>query len=140
MLKEKRAGSLRPSASLVKGDGQPSDVSKRDFRGFTVHPPSWALGIHANLHHVAQLGNHIQSLLLAQVLGAHDRLLVQQVAGPGLLLKVTLDDVYGPVHVLAGDLAGLLVGDNHSHVSAHLLPVADSTELVTFDPPSLTPG
>src|SRR5215204_7030691 len=114
-------------------------TSVRDARVFTVHPPSWALG-HAGLHHAAQLGNHIQALLLAQVLGAHDRLLVQQVAGPGLLLEVTLDHVYGPVHVLAGDLTGLLVGDGHSHLCTHLLSVADSTELVTFDPPSLTPG
>lgn len=137
---KRRAGDLRPSASLVKGDGQPSNVSMRDSGVFTVHPPSWALAIRANLHHAAQLGDHIQSLLLAQVLGAHDRLLVQQVAGPGLLLEVTLDDVYGPVHVLAGNLAGLLVGYSHSHLYTHLLPVADSTELVTFDPPSLTPG
>jgi hypothetical protein len=43
MLKEMRAGSLRPSDSLVKGDGQPSDVSKRDLGVFTVHPPSWGL-------------------------------------------------------------------------------------------------
>src|SRR5829696_2334198 len=114
-------------------------ASVRDAGVFTVHPPSWALG-HAGLHHAAQLGNHIQALLLAQVLGAHDRLLVQQVAGPGLLLEVTLDDVDGPVHIFAGDLAGLLVGDSKSHLSWHLLPVADSTELVTFDPPSLTPG
>src|SRR5215218_1358570 len=107
----------------------PQIVSIRDSGVCTVHPPSWALAIRANLHHAAQLGDHIQALLLAQVLGAHDR-----------LLEVTLDDVYGPVHVLAGNLAGLLVGDSHSHVSTHLLPVADSTELVTFDPPSLTPG
>src|ERR687889_548249 len=118
----------------------PQIVCVRDLGVFTVQPPSWALAIRANLHHAAQLGNHIQALLLAQVLGAHDRLLVQQIAGPGLLLEVTLDDVYGPVHVLAGDLAGLLVGDSHSHLSTHLLSVADSTELVTFDPPSLTPG
>ena len=57
--------------------------------------------IRANLHHAAQLGDHIQSLLLAQVLGTHDGLLVQQIAGAGLLLQVTLDDVYGPIHVLA---------------------------------------
>src|SRR5919107_4323891 len=90
----------------------------------TVHPPSWAID-HAGLHHAAQLGNHIQSLLLAQVLGAHDRLLVQQVAGPGLLLQVTFDDVDGPVHILAGNLAGLLVSNSESHLSSHLLPVAD---------------
>src|ERR687894_142183 len=114
-------------------------TSPEETRDLTVHPPSWALG-RAGLHHAAQLGNHVQALLLAQVLGAHDRLLVQQVAGPGLFLQMTLDDVYGPVHVLAGNLAGLLVGDDHSHLSTHLLPVAGSTELVTFDPPSLTPG
>src|SRR5215212_3561664 len=135
-----RAGEIRPSASLVKGDGQPSNCLRERLRGFTVHPPSWALAIRANLHHAAQLGNHIQALLLAQVLGAHDCLLVQQVAGPGLLLEVTFDHVYGPVHVLAGNLTGLLVGDGHRHLYTHLLPVADSTELVTFDPPSLTPG
>src|SRR5918993_1444017 len=110
MLKATRkwAGSLRPSAGLVKGDGQPSNVSMRASGVITVHPPSWAVAIRAQLHHAAQLGNHIQALLLA--------------------------------HVLAGDLAGLLVGDSHSHVYTHLLPVADSAELVAFDPPSLTPG
>src|SRR5215212_300228 len=101
-----------------------------------LHGPCWSRG---GLHHAAQLGNHIQALLLAQVLGAHDRLLIQQVTGPGLLLEVTLDDVYGPVHVLAGDLAGLLVGNSQSHLSTHLLSAADSADLVTFDPPSLTP-
>src|SRR5919202_6127006 len=101
-------------------------LSARDAGVFTVHPPSWALvWSHGSLHHAAQLGNHIQALLLAKVLGAHDRLLVQQVAGPGLLLEVTLDDVDGPVHILAGNLAGLLVGDSESHLSLHLLPVAN---------------
>src|ERR687897_1409107 len=99
-------------------------MSPWETRDLTVHPPSWALG-RAGLHHAAQLGNHIQALLLAQILGAHDRLLVQQVAGPGLLLQVTFDDVDGPVHILAGNLAGLLVGDSESHLSSHLLPVAD---------------
>src|SRR5687767_9771910 len=115
-------------------------MSPKETRDLTVHPPSWALYVARHLHHAAQLGNHIQALLLAQVLGTHDRLLIQQVAGPGLLLEVTLDHVYGPVHILAGNLAGLLVGDSQSHLSTHLLPVADSTEFVTFDPPSLTPG
>src|SRR5215213_6468267 len=109
------------------------------LRGLYCASPFMGLRWSRDLHHAAQLGNHIQALLLAQVLGAHDRLLVQQVAGPGLLLEVTLDDVYGPVHVLAGDLAGPLVGDGHSHLYTHLLPVADSTELATIDPPSLTP-
>src|SRR3712207_463560 len=77
--------------------------------------------------------------LLAQVLGAHDRLLVEQVAGPGLLLEVTLDHVDGPVHVLAGDLAGLLVLDHHRQF-LHLLPSAGWTAFVTFDPPWLTAG
>src|SRR5215211_2806689 len=115
-------------------------MSRSETQGFLLCIPLHGPSLVADLHHAAQLGNHIQALLLAQVLGAHDRLLVQQVAGPGLLLEVTLDDVYGPVHVLAGDLAGLLVGDGHSHLYTHLLPVADSTEFVTFDPPSLTPG
>src|ERR671916_2446459 len=70
------------------------------------------------LHHAAELRNHVEALLLAQVLRAHDRLLVEQVAGPGLLLEVTLDHVDGLVHVLAGDLAGLLVGDSESHLSS----------------------
>jgi hypothetical protein len=39
MLKEKRAGSLRPSASLVKGDGQPSNVYMRDQGVFTLCIP-----------------------------------------------------------------------------------------------------
>jgi hypothetical protein len=30
LIKEMRAGSLRPSASLVKGDGQPSKVYTKD--------------------------------------------------------------------------------------------------------------
>src|SRR3712207_3692264 len=68
------------------------------------------------LDHAAKLGHHVQALLLAQVLGAHDRLLVEQVAGAGLLLEVTLDHVYGPINLLAGDLLGLLVGDGHRHL------------------------
>src|SRR5215216_6098046 len=68
------------------------------------------------LGHTAQLGHHVQALLLAQVLGAHDRLLIEQVAGAGLLLEVTLDHVYGPIHLLAGDLPGPLVGDGLSHL------------------------
>src|SRR5215218_6151271 len=79
------------------------------------------------LHHAAQLGDHIEALLLAQVLRAHDRLLVEQVAGAGLLLEVTLDDVYGPVHLLAGDFARLLVRDGESHLSDHLLPIVESS-------------
>ena len=59
------------------------------------------------LHHAAELRDHVEALLLAQVLRAHDRLLVEQVAGPGLLLEVTLDHVDGPIHVLAG-WAGLV--------------------------------
>src|SRR5918993_1311952 len=140
MLQQKE-GRISPALCQPREGGWTALEGLHERLGvFTVHPPSWALAIRANLHHAAQLGDHIQSLLLAQVLGAHDRLLVQQVAGPGLLLEVTLDDVYGPVHVLAGNLAGLLVGYSHSHLYTHLLPVADSTELVTFDPPSLTPG
>lgn len=34
----KRAGSLRPSASLVKGDGQPSDVYMRDSGFYCASP------------------------------------------------------------------------------------------------------
>src|SRR5918995_146533 len=124
---KRRAGEIRPSASLVKGDGQPSNVSMRDSGVFTVHPPSWALAIRANLHHAAQLGDHVEALLLAQVLGAHDRLLVEQVAGAGLLLEMTLDDVYGPVHLLAGHFARLLVRDGESHLSDHLLPFLESS-------------
>src|ERR671920_378610 len=98
------------------------------LRGLYCASPFMGPSGSRDLHHTAQLGNHIQALLLAQVLGTHDRLLVQQIAGPGLLLEVTLDDVYGPVHVLAGDLAGLLVGDSHSHLSTHLLSVAETLQ------------
>src|SRR3712207_2165953 len=73
--------------------------------------------------HAAQLGHHVQALLLAQILGAHDRLLVEQVAGAGLLLQVTLDHVYGPIHLLPSDLFGPLVGDGYSH-RQHLLSSA----------------
>src|SRR5215208_1055182 len=117
----------------------PQIVSIRDSGVCTVHPPSWALAIRANLHHAAQLGDHIEALLLAQVLRAHDRLLVQQVAGAGLLLEVTLDDVYGPVHLLAGDFARLLVRDGESHLSDHLLPIVESSGSCNDYPPWLTP-
>src|SRR5215210_5046327 len=68
------------------------------------------------LDHAAQLGNHVQTLLLAQVLGTHDRLLVEQVAGASLLLEVTLDHVDGPIHLLAGNLFNPLVGDGDRHI------------------------
>src|SRR5919199_4765693 len=68
-------------------------------------------GLHAawaHLDHAAQLGNHVQALLLAQILGTHDRLLIEQVTGTGLLLEMTLDHVYGPIHLLTGVLFDLL--------------------------------
>src|SRR4028119_2380592 len=89
---------------------------------------------HRFCHHAAELRDHVEALLLAQVLGAHDRLLVEQVAGPGLLLEVTLDHVDGPVHVLAGDLAGLLVLDHHRQF-LHLLPSVGWAAFGTFAPP-----
>jgi hypothetical protein len=117
----KRAGEIRPFFGHVKGDGQPSGVCWRR-RGFYCASPFMGPLDRAGLHHAAQLGNHIQALLLAQVLGTHDRLLVEEVAGPGLLLEMTLDDVDGLVHVLAGNLAGLLVGDSKSHLSCTSFP------------------
>src|ERR671932_1795241 len=81
-------------------------------------------GLHAaraHLDHAAQLGHHVQALLLAQVLGTHDGLLVEQVAGAGLLLEVTLDNVNGPIHLLAGNLSNPLVGDGYGHMSAPAL-------------------
>src|SRR5215210_5613862 len=43
-----KEGRISPALpSLVKGDGQPSNVYMRDSGVFTVHPPSWALGDHA---------------------------------------------------------------------------------------------
>src|SRR5215216_4601429 len=68
------------------------------------------------LDHTAQLGNHVQALLLAQVLRTHDRLLIEQIAGASLLLEVTLDHVDGPIHFLAGDLLGPLVSNGYRHL------------------------
>src|ERR671917_1848473 len=68
------------------------------------------------LNHTAQLGDHVQALLLAQVLRTHNRLLVEQVAGASLLLQVTLDHVDGPIHFLAGDLLGPLVSNGYRHL------------------------
>src|ERR687886_2448010 len=59
--------------------------------------------------------------MLAQVLGAHDRLLIEQVTGTGLLFKVTLDHVYCLVYVLASKLSDLLLGDGCPHLLLHLL-------------------
>ena len=75
------------------------------------------------LDHAAQLCNHVQTLLLAQVLGTHDRLLVKQVAGTSLLLEVTLDHVDGPIYILAGNLFNPLVGNGYRPYQ-HLLSSA----------------
>src|ERR671916_989574 len=92
------------------------------------------------LDHAAQLGNHVQPLLLAQVLGTHDRLLVEQVAGAGLLLEVTLDHVDGPIHLLAGDILCPLVSNGYRHLFVTSSPrrSGDALTLVTFAPPCPT--
>src|ERR687889_605729 len=81
---------------------------------FMGHAPQGAW--RGGLDHAAQLSNHVQALLLAQVLRTHNRLLVEQVAGASLLLQVTLDHVDGPIHLLAGDLLGPLVSNGYRHL------------------------
>src|SRR5919107_513823 len=90
-----------------------------------------------SLDYAAQLCNHVQTLLLAQILGTHDRLLVEQVAGTSLLLEVTLDYVDGPIHFLAGNLFNPLVGNSDRHRLAPPL-LGGLAKLVTFDPPCPT--
>src|ERR687883_1896766 len=109
-IKNRRTGVNPVLSSLVKGDGQPLTRCSRHycaspFMGYSLR------GL--NLDHAAQLGHHVQALLLAQVLGTHDRLLIEQVTGTGLLLEVTLNHVYGPIHLLAGNLSNPLVGDGY---------------------------
>src|SRR5918993_5053175 len=89
------------------------------------------------LDHAAQFGNHVQPLLLAQILRTHDRLLVEQVAGTSLLLEVTLDYVDGPIHLLAGNLFNPLVGNGDRHRLAPPL-LGGLAKLVTSDPPCPT--
>src|SRR4028118_200079 len=91
----------------------------------------------SSLDHAAQFSDHIQSLLLAQVLRTHDCLLVEQVAGTSLLLQVTLDHVNGPIHLLASNLFDLLVGDGNRHISAPPF-LGGLATLVTFAPPCPT--
>ncbi len=41
-----------------------------------LHRPEAVDTLDNGLHHAAKLGNHVQTLLLAQILRTHDRLLV----------------------------------------------------------------